>query len=904
MLQAREYMSQPKVPGISHIRSILRVLAAVLALLGIAPQVQAQTTAEQDTIYNPTILFTAMPHVYQIEGIKVSGAPNYDDQTIIGYAGLKIGERLEIPGQEITNAAKRLMRQGLFAQAQIKVEKIYGDKVWLEYALRTQPRISEVNYIGMKKGERNDIQERLQLMKGNQITQNIVNRAEGIVKKYYSDKGFGNADVKINLREDLSAPNEMIVDITVDRHDKVKVHKIYVDGNEVFSDRKVRNAMKKTNEKGDIRNLFKQKKFVESDYEDDLNRIIEKYNENGYRDARIVKDSVVQYDDKTVDVYLTIEEGDKYYIKDIQWVGNTLYPSQALDMYLDMRPGDVYNQKHMNKRLNEDDDAVANLYMDRGYLFFNVVPIEKEVSNDSISLEMYVMEGPQARINNVVINGNDRLYEKVIRRELRVKPGDLFSKSDLMRSAREIAQMGHFNPENMDIRPEPDQENGTVDIIFNLESKANDQVEFSMGWGQTGVIGKLSLKFTNFSIKNLFYPSTYRGIIPQGEGQTFTISAQTNARYYQAYSISFLDPWFGGKRPNSLSVSAMYSRQTGINSSYYNNNISNYYNSYYYGYGYNNYYNSSYSYESAYDPNKLMQMVSVNVGFGKRLKWPDDYFTFSAELGYTWYYLKNWDYMYYMKNGSSNSIVLGLTLSRTSIDNPLYTRSGSMFSLNLQLTPPASLFGKKNWKELFDKAGYSLESNVIYGTQDEEATKQMFRWIEYWKLRFKSRTYTPLANADGQWTPVLMTRADFGLLGSYNKYLKSPFETFYVGGDGMSGSYTYYNETIALRGYDNGALTTGYSSYAYTRFGLELHFPLMLQTSTTIYALGFCEGGNAWSAVSKFNPFQLKRSAGVGVRIFLPMVGMMGIDWAYGFDRDVYGTKGGSHFHFILGQEF
>ncbi len=904
MLQAREYTSKIITDGIKAIGKSMRMVITLLIVLGIAPRIFAQTEAQQDTIFNPTILYTAMPHTYEIAGITVSGAPNYDDFTIIGYSGLKIGERVEIPGQEITNAVKRLMRQGLFAQAQIKVEKIYGDKVWLEFALRTQPRISEINYIGMKKGERTDIQEKLQLMKGNQITQNIVNRAEGIIKKYYSDKGFGNADVKINLREDLSAPNEMIVDITVDRHDKVKVHKIYVEGNEVFSDRKVRNTMKKTNEKGDIRNLFKQKKFVENDYEDDLNRIIEKYNENGYRDARIVKDSVVPYDEKSVDVYLTIEEGDKYYIRDIQWVGNTIYPSQYLDAFLDMRPGDVYNQKHLNKRLQEDDDAVANLYMDNGYLFFNVVPIEKEVENDSISLEMYVMEGPQARINNVVINGNDRLYEKVIRRELRVKPGNLFSKSDLMRSAREIAQMGHFNPENMDIKPEPDQENGTVDIIFNLESKANDQVEFSMGWGQSGVIGKLALKFTNFSIKNLFYPSTYRGIIPQGEGQTFTISAQTNARYYQAYSVSFLDPWFGGKRPNSLSVSAYYSRQTGINSSYYNNNYYNYYNNYYYGYGssyYNNYYQNSY--ESAYDPNKLLQMVGISVGFGKRLKWPDDYFTFTAELAYNWYYLKNWEYLPYMSNGSSNALVLGLTLSRTSIDNPLYTRSGSMFSLSLRLTPPASLFGKKDWKALAERTGIDYESGYLYGTQDEEATKQLYKWIEYWKLKFTSRTYTPLANADGQWTPVLMTRADFGLLGSYNKYLKSPFETFYVGGDGMSGSYTYATETIALRGYDNGDLTPYSNGYAYTRFGLELHFPLMLQTSTTIYALGFCEGGNAWTSVGKFNPFQLKRSAGVGVRIFLPMVGMMGIDWAYGFDY-VNGSKGGSHFHFILGQEF
>ncbi|WP_370463557.1 outer membrane protein assembly factor, partial [uncultured Muribaculum sp.] len=427
------------------------------------------------------------------------------------------------------------------------------------------------------------------------------------------------------------------------------------------------------------------------------------------------------------------------------------------------------------------------------------------------------------------------------------------------------------------------------------ESKANDQIEVSFGWGQTGLIGKLALKFTNFSIKNLFNPGSYKGLIPQGEGQTFTISAQTNAKYYQSYAISFLDPWFGGKRPNSLSISAWYSRQTGINSSFYNRRWMNSGYGYggmwggYGGYG-NDYYQSTI--EDAYDPNKVLQMVGINVGIGKRLHWPDDAFTFQAEIGYQWYYLKNWDYLYYMNNGTSNSIVLGLTLARQSIDQPLYTRRGSIFSVNLQLTPPASLFsGKKNWEKLY-------KENTV------ESKKQLYRWIEYWKLRIKSRTYTPLTDPDGKWTLVLMTRADFGLLGSYNKWLKSPFETFYVGGDGMSGSYTYATETIGLRGYENGQFTPWTKEgYAYSRVGVELHFPFMLSASTTIYGLTFLEAGNAWTDVKSFSPFDLKRSAGAGVRIYLPMVGMMGIDWAYGFDT-VFGRKGGSQFHFILGQEF
>ena len=868
-----------------------------IALLAIFSLCFSSKAAEQnDTIYNPNIIFSSMPKTYEIAGLRVTGLQYYEDYIVIGYSGLAVGDRIEIPGNEITNAAKRFWRQGLFSKIQIKVEKICGDKAWLVFDLRQQPRISKIEYVGVKKGEKEDLETRLNLMPGNQITQNIVNRAEDIVAAYFKQKGFSNVDVRVRQTPDLSKENEMIVTIEIDKNEKIKVHKIYIDGNEVLSDNKIQRTMKKTNEKKKLVNLFRQKKFVESDYETDKALIIKKYNELGYRDARIVSDSVTKYNDKYVDVHLKVEEGKKYYISDISWAGNTIYSSEYLDLLLGMKKGDVYNQTLLNKRTMEDDDAVANLYMNNGYLFFQLVPIESKIEGDSIALEMRVMEGPQARINNIAINGNDRLYEKVIRRELRVRPGDLFSKEALQRSAREIAQTGHFDPESMDIRPEPNPDNGTVDLIFNLTSKNSDQIELSAGWGQTGVIGKVALKFTNFSIKNLFKPSTYKGIIPQGEGQTFSISAQTNAKYYQAYSFSFLDPWFGGKRPNSLSVSAYYSRQTGVNSNFYNRNymtngmLYNSLGSYTGLYGrYNDYYQNSI--ENAYDKNKFLQMAGISLGFGKRLNWPDNYFTFMAQLSYNWYHLKNWEYLYYMNNGTSNSFVLGLSLSRNSIDNPIYTRSGSTFSLDLSLTPPVSLFSNKNWKAL-------SEANT------QKAKEEMYKWIEYWKLKFKARTYTPLTDPDGKWTLVLMTRADIGLLGSYNKYLKSPFETFYVGGDGMSGSYGYAQETIALRGYENGAFTPWTKDgYAYTRFCMELHFPFMLQPSTTIYGLAFVEGGNAWTDVKDFSPFNLKKSAGVVVRIYLPMVGMMGIDWAYGFDT-VFGKKGGGHFHFVLGQEF
>lgn len=872
----------------------IRILVAAIFVSICYAQYSAAQTVETDTIYNPTVVYSQTPQIYEIADITVVGADNYEDYIIIGYSGLSKGQRVEIPGDDITNAIKRFWRQGLFSDVAIVWTKAYGDKAWLEIRLTPQPRISQINYNGVKKGEREDLEARLGLAKGQQITPNIVNRAEMIIKKYFDEKGFKNADVQLVQHEDLAHKNEVILDINVDKNEKIKVHHIYFNGNNIFSDFKLKWAMKKTSERDNIFTIFKQKKFVESDFESDLQVLTEKYNEKGYRDAYVVCDSIVPYDKNKVDIYISIEEGDQYHIRDIRWIGNTIYTNDVLSAYLGMKAGDVYNQKLLNKRINEDEDAVSNLYMDRGYLFFNLVPLETNIANDSIDLEMMITEGPQARINKVIINGNDRLYEHVIRRELRTKPGELFDKSALIRSAREIAQTGHFDPESMDIQPKPNPENGTVDIELNLTSKSNDQVEFSAGWGQTGIIGKLSLKFTNFSMRNLFNPKSYKGIIPQGDGQTFTISAQTNARYYQAYSISFFDPWFGGKRPNSFSVSAYYSRQTGIESSFYN---SNYYNPYiyggYYG-GYSGYYDQSYyqaQLENAIDPSKSLQMAGINFSFGKRLSWPDDYFTFMLDLGYQAYILQDWDYLYYMNNGVSHSITLGATLARTSIDNPIYTRRGSQFSLSATVTPPYSLFDGKDYKTL--------------SQQNTEASRQeMYRWIEYYKIKFKSRTYTPITSPENQYTLVLMTRADFGLLGSYNPYKKSPFETFYVGGDGMTGSYTYATETIGMRGYDNGAFTPwGYEGYAYTRFTLELHFPFLLQPSTTIYGLAFAEAGNAWTDIRDFNPFSMKRSAGVGVRVFLPMIGLLGIDWAYGFDK-VFGQRGGSHFHFILGQEF
>lgn len=885
-------------------RRIVLFFIFLSAALGVFAQ-ESDTTKVEAPAEVPVISYGLSPKRYKIADIKVTGIKNYDDFVLIGFSGLSVGDVVSIPGEEITAAVKRFWKHGLFSDVKILATKIEGDQVWLEIQLKQRPRVSQVNFNGIKKGEREDLEARLGLRKGYQITPNAIDRAKNIVRKYFDGKGFKNVDVEILQKDDLAHEGEVIVDINIDKNEKTKIRKIYIEGNKALTDQDLKKAMKKTNEKFNLRNDFKSsilemfstKKFTTEEYEKDKKNLIDKYNEHGYRDAVLLEDSVVNYNDKRVDIYLKVDEGNKYYLKDINFVGNTQYPSDQLLAVLNMKPGDVYNQKKLNERLTTDDDAVSNIYYNTGYIFFGADPVEVDVDNDSISLEIRIQEGPQATINRVIINGNDRLYEDIVRRELRTKPGMLFSRDDLMRSTREIAQMGHFDPENLVPQPIPDAENGTVDIQYNLVSKANDQVEFSAGWGQTGVIGKLSLKFTNFSMKNLFNPNTYKGIIPQGEGQTLTLSGQTNGRYYQAYSISFMDPWFGGKRPNTLSVSAYFSKQTDVSSNYLSNN-SYYGGGYpYYGTGYpyygNGYYDYGYgnNYEYAYDPDKSIKMFGLSAGYGKRLNWPDDYFQFMATLNYQMYIMHDWDY-FLVNNGTCHNINLELVLQRNSIDNPLYTRSGSQFAVSVSATPPYSLWDKKD-----------------YGAMDDQ-NPDKFKFIEYHKWKFKAKIFSPLAPRRVKRTPVLMTRVEYGFLGSYDKNKRSPFETFYMGGDGMSGySSTYATETIGLRGYENGSIAgnSGYNSYgyAYSRLGMELRYPFLLEPTSTIYGLAFVEAGNAWRQLRDFNPFALKRSAGIGVRIFLPMIGLMGIDWAYGFDRpDGSSRRGGSNFHFIIGQEF
>ncbi len=866
------------------------LLAALALSVG---RLQAQTDLPKEI--KPTITYTEDRNRYILGGLVVEGGGNLDNEMLKSASGLTVGKPYDIPGDAVSEAIRHYWNMRLFSNVRIEADSIVGSTIYLHVYLTAQPRISSINYSGVKKSEREEIEQRVGLQVGGQISPDIVNRAKTLVKRYFDDKGFKNATVDIIQREDVTGDNRVLVDVNITKNEKVKVNKIFITGVDPKQVGKLKRAMKKTHEKS-LLNIFRSKKFIPDKYEEDKGFLIDRMNSWGYRDALVLRDSVETIDEGHVNIHIDMYQGQKYYLRNVEWVGNTVYNSDYLAQVLKMKRGDVYDQTLLDKRLHSDDDAIGNLYYNNGYVFYNLDPVEVNIVGDSIDLEMRISEGQQATFNHVRIAGNDRVYENVIRRELRTKPGDLFSMDAIKRSVMELANMNQFDAEALQTELfkniKPDQANGTVDITYPLVTKGGDQVELSAGWGQTGIVGRVGLKFTNFSIQNLFGRGAKRaGFIPQGDGQTLSLSGQTNGTYFQSYSLSFFDPWFGGKRPTQFSFSLYYSKQSDINSNYYNdyNNIYNYY----YGLG-SSYY--PYDYSDYYNPDKYIKLFGLSIGFGKRLRWPDDYFTFMAELSYTRYMLKSWDY-FLISDGNCNNINLSLSLSRNSTDHPFYPRRGSEFLFSVTLTPPYSLWDGKDYK--------NLANNYQSASYQREA-QEKYRWIEYHKWKLKFRTFTALSSAVK--TPVLMTRVEFGILGAYNRYKKSPFETYYVGGDGMSGYTTgYATETIGLRGYDNGALAgnNGQNAYAYSRMTLELRYPLMLETSTSLYALAFLEGGNAWTDVKDFNPFDMKRSAGVGVRILLPMVGLMGIDWAYGFQKTINGQNvGGSQFHFIIGQEF
>lgn len=894
----------------------------ILAFFIVLPALITVSNAQVADSTNFSIYYSSA-RKYTIADVSVSGIKYLDTSVLIQLSGLKAGDEIVVPGDAFTMAIKKLWQQGYFSDIQISAEKIIDDKIWINIYLQERPRLSDVNFNGVSKSEKDDITKKVLLLKGSQITDNQINNAERIIKSIFNEKGYLNTEVKIVQRDDTTQNNSVILDINVDKKEKVKIHNIVIHGEKNVSERTLEWAMKKTNANKLI-NFFRTKKFLSEEYKNDKVKLIDKYNEKGFRDAIILRDTTYQvfvgkhHKKPKMNIEIWVDEGHKYYFGDIEWVGNTIYPSDYLSTVLGIKKGDVFNQKILDKRLTDNDEGLNNLYMNKGYLFFQLDPIEVSVNNDTINYEMRMMEGKQATINKVSISGNTKTHEHVARREIRTLPGDLFSKELLMRSYRELAQLGHFDPEaiNPDVQPHP--EDGTVDIDYQLQEKANDQVELSGGWGAGMFVGSLGLKFANFSARNIFNKEAWRPL-PTGDGQTLSVRFQTSGRYYRTYSLSFIEPWLGGKKPNSFSLSLSHSRINYSANKYYQN-YSNYgyggyspygysgYSPYGYGgyssyggygydpYGYGSYYPTyTYNYNSENkdeSQDQIWETTALALGYGYRLSWPDDWFTVYHELSMEHYNLQNMgSYFYFLAdengnvNGKFNNLNFKTTIGRNSVDNPLYSRSGSNFSLSVKFTPPFSLLSGK--------------SNSATLTNAEK-----YKWIEYHKWLFKGQVFNRLTK-NQEYTLVLRTAFELGFLGYYNKDRQSPFEGFIVGGSGMSGYNMYGTDYVALRGYKDYSLSPRSGSKMYSKFTTELRFPVTLKPSATIYTLAFLEAGNADLTFPNYNPFKLYRSAGVGVRIFLPMFGLMGIDWGYGFD-EVPGdnTANGGQFHFVIGQQF
>lgn len=844
------------------------VALTILILINLLSFSQEQTDSKL------TKIDYAKPKQYEIASVTVSGIKYLDQNVLVHLSGLKVGETITIPGDDITKAINKLWKHGLFGDVEISATKIEGSKIYLDIYLQERPRLSKFEFTGVKKAQADDLKDEVKLIRGSQVTEDVINTSTTKVRNYFVEKGFYNTAVSVSQTEDSLMPNSVLLTFDVDKKHKIKIWEIEFDGNEVFTDKKLRRTMKDTKKKTWY-NIFKASKYIETKFEEDKAKIITKYNEKGYRDASIEIDSVYANDSETLNIYMKIKEGNQYFFRDVTWVGNTKYPSELLNQSLGIKSGDVFDQSVLDKRLFGDEDAVSSLYLDRGYLFFSAVPVEVQIENDSIDLEIRIFEGKQARINKIIITGNTRTNEHVIRREVHGNPGELFSRADIIRTNRELANLGYFDPEKLDVRPVPNPAEGTVDIEYVVEERASDQIELSGGWGGGMVIGTLGLTFSNFSLRNIARFDTYSPL-PTGDGQKLSIRAQTNGKYYQSYSMSFTEPWLGGKKPNSLSVSAYHS----IRSQY-------------------SYYNTS-----AENTGQNMKVSGVSLGLGRRLNWPDNYFTLYNELSYQRYKLNDFAQGgYVFDTGTSRNINFTTVFGRNSVDSPLYPRRGTNISLSLSLTPPYSLFKEDDFWKLSNAESSGLTLKEIEDKEDAEH----YKWIEYHKWKFKSDWYTQIVEK-----LVLRTNIEFGYLGSYNKNLgDSPFESFQLGGDGMSGSnYIYGSDIVPLRGYSggdysNGSLTAKPQANVFSKYVMEVRYPLTLNPSATIYALVFVEAGNSWNSIDQFNPFNAYRSAGAGLRFWLPMFGLLGVDWGYGFDP-VFGQSNanGSQFAFTIGQQF
>lgn len=826
------------------------------------------------------------PKKFKVGGIGIEGNTYFSDQQIISLTGIQKGMEVSVPGEELSNMVKRLWLQKYFEDVSVVIDSLNAssDSAFFTIKIKERPRVSRWSFSGVKTGEKKDIQERVNLRRGGEFSEYVEKTTGDIIKRYFAEKGYLRCEVEAQVSRDSIVKNAIKVNFNVTKGAKVKIKTINFIGNQHVSDFKIGKQMKKTKDKR-LYNFFKSKKFNEKEYFNDKKSAISAFNEAGYRDARLVRDSIYYVAPNRLGIDLVFEEGHKYYFRDVTWTGNSVYASDALNSVLAVGKGDVYDMVTMEKRLfgggKQNEIDVTKLYRDNGYLFFNVTPVETNIQHDSVDLELRISEGKQATLNNIVINGNDLTNERVVRRQLFTRPGYLFSQSDFERSVREIASLGQFDAEaamdpNKGYSIIPNQASSTVDIIYNVTEKPSSQLELSGGWGGNTFVATVGVTFNNFSTHRFFDKKAWRPV-PLGDAQTLSLHFQTNGTYYTSLNASFTEPWLFGKKPTSLNLSAFYSRQT-----------------------------NSYLAFNVLRHDRQIEVFGVSASLGSRLKWPDNYFVLYHSLNWQSYKLHNWYSGYFIfDDGQANNINYTVSLVRNSTDQQIYPRSGSEFSLSLSLTPPWSLFRKHDYDANGNKVPVGSYKDINY---DNWKASDRYHWIEYHKWKFSGTVYQKLAG-----DLVLMARAQFGYLGYYNrKWGYSPFESFIVGGDGMTGYNTYGSEVVSLRGYENYSLTpylpTPYNSngYAYAgnvydKFTFELRYPVVMQPSSTIYALVFLEGGNCWSDIKDFNPFQIKRSAGVGVRIFLPMLGLLGVDWGWGFDGP-QGKK--SQFHFVIGQQF
>ena len=861
-----------------------RYIVALFLLLAACLPLKAQEGAVE-VDYNH-------PRKYFVGGVDVEGNTYFSADQIIQLTGMRKGMEITVPGEDVSSIVRRLWLQRYFEDVSLEIDHLSekGDSAYFKIVIKERPRVSRWTFSGVKSGDKKELQDRLSLRRGGEFSEYVEKTSADIIKRYYAEKGFLNATVAAEVQKDSIIKNAIRVNFAVDRGERVRIKDINFIGNDNVSDFKLARSMKKT-KSNKIYNFFNSKKFNEKEYLNDKKAVISAFNEAGFRDARLVRDSIYYVEPGKLAIDLVFDEGDRYYFRDITWTGNSVYPTEALNEVLKIGKGDVYDVVTMEKRLfgggKQNELDISQVYRDNGYLFFSVTPVETNIQNDSVDVELRVSEGKQATLNNIIINGNDLTNEKVVRRQVFTRPGNLFSQTDFERSIREISSLGQFDPEAIADPTTgysilPNSVNNTVDIVYNVTEKPSSQLELSGGWGGRTFVATVGVSFNNFSTARMFEKDAWRPV-PLGDAQNLAFRFQTNGTYYTALTASFVEPWLFGKKPTSLNLSGYYTRAT--NSNLYLGILSN---------------------------DQQMEVFGFSSSLGTRLKWPDNYFVLYNGLSWQTYRLKNWNYGFIFETGTSHNISYTVNLMRNSTDQQIYPRSGSDFSASLAVTPPFSLFRKFDYdpvsgNRITERDGRPISwKDVNY---DNWTVQDRYRWIEYHKWKFSGATYIkPFNNLDF----VIMTRAQFGYLGYYNRnWGYSPFEGFLVGGDGMSGYMTYGTEIVALRGYENNRLTpvtvspysntSTYAGNVYDKFTVELRYPVILQPQSTIFVLGFLEGGNCWSDIRDFNPFEIKRSAGVGVRVFLPMIGLLGVDWGYGFDDAQYG---GSQFHFVIGQQF